>query len=82
MTSPVTQQKVGENQFLIQFFMPKGWTLDTLPKPTDSRVTLKKIPGRRIFSDRYVGGWSENLFTKEVNEAKAEMLKEGLASKG
>jgi hypothetical protein len=82
MTAPVTQQQVGENQFLVQFFMPQGWTLDTLPKPNDSRVTLRKLPERRLFSDRYVGGWSESLYTKEVNEAKAEMLKESLTSKG
>jgi hypothetical protein len=82
MTAPVIQQQVGDNEFLVQFYMPKGWTLNTLPKPNDSRVTIKQIPERRIFADRYVGGWSENLYFKEVNEAKGEMTKEKLTIKG
>jgi len=36
--------------------MPKGWTLDTLLRPADSRVNLKLLPERRFFSERYIGG--------------------------
>jgi hypothetical protein len=50
MTAPVTQQKISENEYLFQFFMPKGWTLETLPKPDDSRVSLRVLPERRFFS--------------------------------
>jgi hypothetical protein len=50
MTAPVTQQKISEDEYLFQFFMPKGWTLETLPKPDDSRVNLKVLPERKFFS--------------------------------
>ncbi len=62
--------------------MPKEYTLATLPKPTDTRITLRTLPVRRIFSHRYVNNWSENLFTKKVNKTKEEMLIEGLTAKG
>jgi hypothetical protein len=44
--------------------MPAEWTLETLPKPLDSRITLKKIPERTLFAVRYHGGWSERLYNE------------------
>ena len=56
MTSPVTRQQVGSGEFLVQFFMPQEWTLETLPKPDDDRINLRKAPERRYIVDRYTGG--------------------------
>jgi len=67
MTAPVTQEQIGDNEYKIQFFMPKGWNLNTLPKPNDSRVILKELPERRFFAERYIGGWSDSLYSKELN---------------
>lgn len=64
MTAPVTQTQVGDNEFLVRFYMPLGWSLETLPKPNDQRVVIKTLPERRIFAERYVGGWSQGLFSK------------------
>ncbi len=72
MTAPVTQQEVAPGKYLFQFMMPAEWTLDTLPKPDDSRVILKKIPERTLFAVRYTGGWSERLYNKELNELRNE----------
>ncbi len=58
MTAPVTQQQIAEGEFLVQFYMPKEWTLNTLPKPNDPRVNLRQLPSRRVFAERYNGGWS------------------------
>jgi len=70
MTSPVTQQETAEGDLLFQFFMPKEWTLETLPKPDDSRVALKLLPERRFFSERYVGGWSQALYQQELSNLR------------
>lgn len=43
MTAPVTEFEVAPEKYAVQFFMPAEWTLETLPKPLDSRITLKKI---------------------------------------
>jgi len=47
MTAPVVQSAeatdVGEC-WVIRFFMPSKWTMETLPKPNDDRVRLTEVP--------------------------------------
>jgi effector-binding domain-containing protein len=68
MTAPVQQQhKVDAWQ--VSFVMPSKYRINTLPKPADDRVTLKKIPSKQfaviIFSgtnsDKNVKEHEENL---------------------
>ena len=47
MTAPLTQQAEGD-AWVISFIMPKSWTLDTLPAPSDARVTLEAGPGTAL----------------------------------
>ncbi len=39
--------------------MPSGYTLETLPRPTDSRVRLRRIDARVMAARTYSGTWSE-----------------------
>ena len=32
---------------VVRFFMPAGWTMDTLPEPNDDEVGLVTVPGER-----------------------------------
>lgn len=82
MTAPVTQQQIGDNEFLVQFYMPKEWTLDTLPKPNDPRVNIKVLPSRRVFVERYNGGWSDSLYNEELSKVNQELSKLNIQSKG
>lgn len=82
MTAPVTQQQVGEGEYLIQFYMPKEWTLETLPRPNDARVNIRQLPGRRVFVQRYNGGWSASLYNKELSSIMKKMSELSLQSKG
>jgi hypothetical protein len=66
MTSPVTQQQVAYSKYVLQFMMPKEWTLDTLPKPNDPRVVLKTIPSRKVAAITYHGVWSKKLFDENL----------------
>ena len=43
MTAPVAQQP-AEGGWRVQFFMPAKYTLESLPKPKDARVTLVQLP--------------------------------------
>ena len=45
MTAPVQQQSTGDD-WQISFVMPSEYTMDTLPKPVNERITLKKIPAK------------------------------------
>lgn len=82
MTAPVTQQQIGEGEYLVQFFMPKGWTLNSLPKPNDSRVNLRMVPERKLAALRYNGGWSEGSYNQEVLKAEVDLGRLGIERKG
>ena len=43
MTAPVAQRREGDGGWVIRFFMPAKWTLDTLPGPDDERVELVAV---------------------------------------
>jgi hypothetical protein len=70
MTAPVSEFEVDTGKFAVQFFTPPEWTLDSLPKPLDGRVTLKKIPARMMIALKYNGGWSEELYLEHLEELK------------
>jgi hypothetical protein len=47
MTAPVTASMEGESH-TIAFGMPRSYTLETLPTPTDSRVQIVTIPEKKM----------------------------------
>jgi len=54
MTAPVQQQADG-NAWTVSFVMPSEYTMETLPKPNDARVTHTRIPARRIIAITFSG---------------------------
>ena len=54
MTAPVTETGTGRT-WLIQFTMPRAYTLATLPEPNDSRVRLRATPPARFAVIRFSG---------------------------
>lgn len=80
MTAPVAQSAeatdVGEG-WVIRFFMPSKWTLDTLPKPNDDRVRLTEVPAETFAVLTFSGDRS----ARAVQERTAELL-EGLRATG
>ncbi|MFN7728134.1 MAG: SOUL family heme-binding protein [Bdellovibrio sp.] len=81
MTAPVTQSK-NSSGFLVQFTMPKKYTLETLPVPNDSRVQLRQLPARKIAAYRYSGSWSESRYKEKLESFRSELKSDGLASTG
>lgn len=55
MTAPVAQARNAGGQWVIRFFMPEPWTLDTLPVPNDSAVHLVTVPARTMAVLRFTG---------------------------
>jgi effector-binding domain-containing protein len=47
MTAPVTASLDGESH-TISFSMPRSYTMDTLPIPSDSRVEIVTIPSKKM----------------------------------
>ncbi len=76
MTAPVNQAAVPGG-YLVQFMMPQGQTLATLPEPIDPRVHLQALPAERYAVVRYSGSWSQAAF-----DAHLAALRQALASAG
>jgi len=81
MTAPVTQA-ASETGFIIQFAMPKEFTLDTLPEPLDSSVKLRDIPGGRFAVIRYSGSWSESNYADHLAQLRQAVKAEGIPPRG
>jgi hypothetical protein len=57
MTAPVATQRGSADDWIIRFFMPSKYTMDTLPKPKDDRVRLVEVPGETVAVLRYNGSY-------------------------
>ena len=81
MTAPVTQAS-APGGFLVQFVMPKGYTLATLPEPLDARVKLREVPGKSVAVIRFSGSWSQNLYNEQLELLKAALSKANILTQG
>ena len=81
MTAPVTQT-AAPGGFLVQFVMPKGYTLTTLPEPIDERVKLREVPGHRIAVVRFSGGWSQSTYEEQLQILRNALAAAGMATTG
>lgn len=73
MTVPVGEVTDGDLR-IISFVMPSKYTLETIPKPNNSNVTLREVPARRVAVLSF--SWST---TAHNVEDKKQLLKTLLA---
>lgn len=81
MTAPVTIEpqlaastgtSIEEvNQWRIHFVMPSQYTLDTIPRPNHSAVTLRQIPRKHVVVLRYSGFNTLSRVQQKTNKAIA-----------
>ncbi|MBP1744859.1 MAG: hypothetical protein H6Q58_1837 [Firmicutes bacterium] len=69
MTTPVLND-LGQENLTIAFVMPKEYSIDSLPKPLDSGIRLKEIPGRQVAAIIFSG----NINPVKIDEKKNELL--------
>lgn len=69
MTAPVMQQG-ARNAWTVRFIMPKSWTMETLPTPTDTRVSLKPISARRFIAITFSGIATNEAIEKRTVELR------------
>ena len=88
MTTPVTQTPVidGEttemDRWRVAFVMPPQWSMDTLPRPRDPRVSLREVPAERIVAIRFNGGSRLDRFRDHEAELRRFMADRGLQAAG
>lgn len=81
MTAPVSQM-AGATGYVIQFAMPREWTLETLPEPLNARVTLREMPARELAVINYSGTWSQERYEEQLKKLRDAMAQAGLAAHG
>jgi hypothetical protein len=82
MTLPVTMEAQSKSTYRLHFVMPSSYTLETLPKSADPRVTVRAVPEQKFASIRF------SKFSTEANVAEHTALlrkwmdKKGLVANG
>ena len=73
MTAPVLQ-KQSDNKWVMAFVLPSTYTLETLPKPLDEKMVIKKIPGKKVASLRFTGFLSDTKLSEKSDLLKAWLM--------
>jgi len=81
MTAPVNLSGKGQRRIL-QFSMPRSFSLQKLPLPIDKEVELREIPPRRLAVYRYSGSWSEKLYNEKLKFFLSQLQKDSVSVKG
>ena len=78
--SGVDDEREGNktNRYRFAFVMPKTYTLESLPVPDSTEITLKGIPARLMAVRRYSGTWSEDRYRKNEQILLDAIKREGL----
>ena len=76
MTAPVLMTPESEGTWKMAFSMPSKYTMQSLPKPLDPRVTLVEVPAKKFAVIRFSGSYDD--LKKRRN--KAEELSKWLST--
>ncbi|MFA6969729.1 MAG: heme-binding protein [Candidatus Paceibacterota bacterium] len=75
MTVPVTARAAGTSQ-VVSFVMPSGYTLATLPTPTDSRIQLVEVPEQKIAALTFSWYRTDSRFEKMQKQLFADLARD------
>jgi len=81
MTAPVIQSGVA-GSYVVRFVMPKMWTSETIPEPTDNTVAIRLIPAAKVAVVRYSGTWSAKNYDDNLARLRNAMARENLIAAG
>lgn len=83
MTSPVVQEPSDDpGRHVVSFVMPAGFTLETLPAPTDPRIRVREIPTHSAAARSFTGRWTEKIYSDELAALRAGVAQAGLQPVG
>lgn len=89
MTAPVLQQGTGEpgsdgenSSFRVAFVLPKDFTLENAPEPTNPKVQLRVVPASLAAVIGFGGRWSSASYQKHLQELRIALRSAGLDSVG
>ena len=68
MTAPVAQETGPDGTWVIRFFMPAKWTLETLPTPNNEAVKLVEVPAQDYAVLRFSGDRGSRAVASRADE--------------
>ena len=77
MTAPVEQSK-ADGVYRVGFVVPRKYNRETVPKPTDPRVSIREVPARIVAVWRYSGRWTEENFREHEQDLRRAVQARGL----
>ena len=80
--SMANEKCTTDDQWVIRFFMPSKWTMDTLPEPDDDKVQLVPVPGETVAVLRFSGDRSPAAVQAHIDELRNELLDNGIEPTG
>ncbi|MBC6443946.1 MAG: heme-binding protein [Alphaproteobacteria bacterium GM202ARS2] len=79
MTAPVAQQPNNADTWRVAFYMPQQFSRADVPQPTDSRVTIKRVPSRKVAVLRFSGRHSDSNFNSHAERLRGYLRKKAIA---
>lgn len=84
MTAPVTQIADPKSRaaWTIAFVLPARFRLETAPKPSDPRVTLREIGPKLAAAVRFSGRWRDETLVDKTRLLQSFIARENLVAAG
>jgi hypothetical protein len=68
MTVPVETKAQATGPYVMRFFLPAGYTLETAPQPTNPDVRIFEVPGRTVAVLRFSGSRGSDNVARHQSE--------------
>ena len=83
MTSPVVQQpSASAGRHAVAFVMPDGYSIDTLPVPSDPRIAIREVAPQVAAVDPFSGRWTEESYLARLAGLRAAVARAGFEEAG
>jgi len=77
MTAPVEQANIN-GVYRVGFIVPRKFNRETVPRPTDSRISIREVVPRTVAVWRYSGRWTEENFREHERDLRALLVRKSL----
>jgi hypothetical protein len=81
MTAPVTAQQ-AEDDYVVSFTMPSGYSMDDLPRPNNAAVSIEPVAAHLAAVARFGGSFHGTRAAKVQARLEAWIVEQGLTAVG
>jgi hypothetical protein len=81
MTAPVTARQ-SEDEYVVSFTMPSGYSLETLPQPNNTAISIESVDAHLAAVVRFGGSFSESKAAQAQAQLESWIGEQGLVPVG